>query len=85
MTVTAAEARIEYAGNGTTKVFAYPYQFYQNDDLDVWLFSDATGIGVEQIIGQDYTVTGAMNVSGGNITMTVAPPAGTTLIIINST
>jgi hypothetical protein len=84
MTVTAAEARIEYAGNGTTKVFAYPYQFYQNDDLDVWLFSDATGIGVEQIIGQDYTVTGAMNVSGGNITMTVAPPAGTTLIIINS-
>jgi hypothetical protein len=84
MTVTAAEARIEYAGNGTTKVFAYPYQFYQNDDLDVWLFSDVTGIGVEQIIGQDYTVTGAMNVSGGNITMTVAPPAGTTLIIINS-
>ena len=35
MTVTAAEARIEYAGNGATKVFAYPYQFFQADDLDV--------------------------------------------------
>jgi hypothetical protein len=84
MTVTAAEARIEYSGNGATKIFAYPYQFFQNDDLDVWLFNDATGIGVDQILGADYTVTGAMNPSGGNITMTVSPPGGTTLIIINN-
>jgi hypothetical protein len=83
MTVTAAEARIEYAGNGTTKVFAYPYQFYQNSDLEVWLFNDTTGEGVHQIVGQDYTVTGAMNVTGGSLTFTVAPPAGYTLIIIN--
>ena len=83
MTVTAAEARIEYAGNGTTTVFAYPHQFYQNSDIEVWLFDNTSGVGTLQIVGHDYTVTGAMNVTGGNITMTVAPPAGTTLIIIN--
>lgn len=84
MTVTAAEARIEYAGNGTTTVFAYPYQFFQSDDLDVWVFTDATGVGVEQILGVDYTVTGALNPSGGSVTLGVAPPGGTTLIIINN-
>lgn len=84
MTVTAAEARIEYAGNGATKVFAYPYQFFQADDLDVWLFNDATGEGVEQILGGDYTVTGELNPTGGNVTFTVAPPAGYTIIIINN-
>jgi hypothetical protein len=84
MTVTAAEARIEYAGNGTTLVFAYPYKFFQNDDLDVWLFDDTTDIGVEQVLGADYTVTGALNPSGGNVTMVVPPPGGHTLIIINS-
>jgi len=84
MTVTAAEARIEYAGNGATKVFAYPYQFFQADDLDVWLFNDATGEGVEQILGSDYTVTGELNPTGGNVAFTVAPPAGYTVIIINN-
>jgi hypothetical protein len=84
MTVTSAEARIEYAGNGTTKVFAYPYQFYQNSDLEVWLFNDTTGEGTLQLVGINYTVTGAMNPTGGNLTFTVAPPAGYTLIIINN-
>ena len=83
MTVTAAEARVEYSGNGSTTIFAYPHQFYQNSDLEIWLFDNVSGVGTLQIVGHDYTVTGAMNVTGGNITMTVAPPAGTTLIIIN--
>ena len=84
MTVTAAEARVEYAGNGTTTVFAYPYQFFQNDDLNVWLFDNATSLGVQQALGTDYTLTGALNPSGGSVHMTVAPPTGTTLIIINN-
>ena len=56
MTVTSAEARVEYAGNGTTKVFAYPYQFYQNSDLEVWLFNDATGEGTPQLVGRPTTL-----------------------------
>ena len=36
------------------------------------------------MLGADYTVTGALNPSGGNVTMVVPPPGGHTLIIINS-
>jgi len=84
MTVTAAEARIEYAGNASTTVFTYPYQFFQADDLDVWLFDDTTGDGVQQVLNTNYTVSGAMSPTGGNVTFMVAPPAGHTVIIINS-
>jgi alpha-tubulin suppressor-like RCC1 family protein len=84
MTVTAAEARVEYAGNGVTFIFAYPYQFFEGNDLDVWLFDDATGVGTQQVIGTDYTVSGVLNPTGGNVTFAVPPPGGHTVIIINS-
>lgn len=84
MTVTAAEARKEYAGNGVVTSFSYPSQFYQSNDLEVWLFDNATEVGALQVIGTDYTVTGVMNPTGGTVDFTVAPPAGTTVIIINS-
>lgn len=83
MTVTAQEARIEYAGNSSTTAFSYPYLFFQADDLEVWL-TDGTGEGVLQILNTDYTVSGVMNPSGGSINFAVAPPAGQTVIIINS-
>jgi alpha-tubulin suppressor-like RCC1 family protein len=84
LTVTAAEARKEYAGNGVVTEFSYPYQFYQSNDLEVWLFDDATSNGTLQIIGTDYTVTGVMNPTGGTVAFAVAPPVGVTVIIINS-
>ena len=92
MTVTAAEARVEYAGNGVTTVFPYPYLFFENQDLDVWL-RNPDGSGYPQILGYHYTLTGAMNPSGGTVTFTgVAgepggvggpPQTGYTIIIIN--
>src|SRR5580765_672532 len=85
MTVTAAEARIEYAGNGTTTIFAFPYQFFQADDLDVWLFKSGTEVGAKQILGANYIAVGMMNPSGGYIQfITPAPTVEMTVIIINN-
>ena len=84
MTVTAAEARVEYLCNGSSVVFAYPYQFFQNDDLEVWLYDTAAQTGEQMVMGVDYTVTGALNPTGGSVTMTVAPSSGKQLIILNN-
>ena len=54
----------------------------------MWLFTEGVdptdSNGVKQALGIDFTVTGAMNPTGGNVTMTVAPPAPKILIIINN-
>lgn len=82
MTVTAQEARREYQGNGTTKTFAFPYQFFEADDLDVWTY-DVDGVGHYKILNTDYTVSGTLNPSGGSITFVNAPLSTDKVIIIN--
>src|SRR5215471_13719033 len=83
MTVTAGEARVEYAGNGTTVAYAYPYEFFQNDDLKVYDYDNTAKTGTPLIAGTDYTVSGALNPTGGTFTLTTATAGGHTLIIVN--
>jgi parallel beta-helix repeat protein len=80
MTVSSGLNRISYAGNGTTTVFPVNYYFLDNTHLQVILIS-STGVEAQQTLTSNYTVTGAGNEAGGTVTMLVAPPAGTTLVI----
>lgn len=81
MTVsTESTGRVEYAGNGATLVFAYAFKIFADADLVVTLVSTA-GTGTVQVLGSDYTVSGAGNAGGGNVTMAVAPASGATLVI----
>lgn len=80
MTVSSDLNRISYTGNGTTTVFPVNYYFLQNEHLQVILIS-ATGTETPQTLTANYTVTGAGNEAGGTVTMLVAPPTGTTLVI----
>ncbi|TXG77622.1 hypothetical protein E6Q11_02515 [Candidatus Dojkabacteria bacterium] len=81
MTISSTENRKEYAGDGVTTVFSFPYYFLANGDLKVILKNDTTGVETLQVITTNYTVSGAGAQIGGSITMVVSPPLLTTLII----
>jgi len=78
MTISSTSLR-EYAnGNGVTTVFTFPNRFLANSDLVVYVDS------VLQTITTHYTVTGADDPAGGEVTFLTAPPVGTgNVVIIN--
>jgi hypothetical protein len=80
MTVSSDLNRISYAGNGSTTVFPVNYYFLENSHLLVVLRS-AAGVETIQTLTTNYTVIGAGNEAGGSVTMLIAPPASTTLVI----
>lgn len=70
----------QYAGNGVTTAFSYPYKFFEDGDLKVILTSSA-GVETPQTITTNYTVSGAGEDAGGTVTMVTAPASGETLTI----
>ena len=80
MTIASTISRVQYQPNGSTQIFAFPYYFLDNTHLVVTLTS-ADGVDTLQVLNTDYTVTGALNPSGGSITMLTAPVADTVLTI----
>ncbi len=80
MTVSSTTARVSFSGNGSTTAFAVPFYFLANSQLLVVLRSSA-GVETTQVLGTNYTVTGAGVLTGGTVTMTVAPASSTTLVI----
>jgi len=82
MTVSSTTAKVSYAGNGATTVFAVPFYFLAAADLRVILRTGTTES--IQSLTTNYTVTGAGNESGGSVTMLVAPAAGTTITILRN-
>lgn len=59
--------------NGVTTVFPYTFKIEDDDDIGVLLD------GVLQVSG--YTVSGAGNVSGGNVTFSVAPASSVVVLL----
>ncbi len=80
MTISSTVSRVSYSGNSATVAFSFPYYFLANADLIVNLL-DASGNPTLQVLSTDYTVSGAGVAGGGTVTMVVAPPTGTTLVI----
>ena len=80
MTISYVSNAKAYLGDGITQSFATVMPFFANAHLVVTLQSGA-GAVVPQIEGVDYSLVGAGNNAGGTLTMTLAPPAGSTLTI----
>ncbi len=74
MTVSSSVNKTEYTGDGVSTVFSFPYIFYSNSDIKVYFN------GVLQSSG--YTVSGAGNSGGGNVTFSIAPTNGVEIVII---
>lgn len=80
MTVSSQINRNSYNGNGVTTGFATTFAFMAAADLVVVLVTIATGVETPQSETTHYTVSGGGG-SVGTVTMLVAPPVGTRLVI----
>lgn len=77
MTVSTTISRNDYTGGGGVTVFPYSFRIFQDSDLQVFVNS------VQKVSGVDYTVSGIGNVTGGNVTFTVAPDGFPVALIRN--
>lgn len=75
MTVSSETNRVSYSGNGSTVTFAVPFYFLANADLVVKRVVSATGVETTLALTTDYTVTGAGDEAGGEVTLLAAPTA----------
>lgn len=79
-TVPSDQSRVAYVGNGSTTVFAVPFVFFDDTDLQVISVNDTTAVETTKVITTDYTVSGGAG-DTGSVTMLTAPATGTTLVI----
>ncbi|HUT61169.1 MAG TPA: hypothetical protein VNA25_25250, partial [Phycisphaerae bacterium] len=77
MTVTTTTVQKAYTGNGSTFEFAIDFQFWETDEIEVYLRTITTGVEALQLEGTNYTVTGGQGTTGTvDFTIgTVAPPS----------
>lgn len=80
MTIASQTSRINYLGDGTTTAFAVPFYFLVNSDIVVSLTSPAAST-IPQVLGTNYTLSGAGVSAGGTCTFITAPPASYTITI----
>lgn len=71
-----------YNTDGVTTIFPVTFEFLNNADLQVLLFTISTGLYTTLALNGDYTVTGAGVSQGGSITTTQTYAAATYYIVI---
>ena len=80
MTVETQLDRVDYDGNGTSADFSFPYKFFANSDMYVYIRrADDTEDAL--IFGTDFTLTGVGLEEGGTITLTVPPTSNEKVVI----
>ena len=80
MTISTQDSKVNYQGNGQTKVFQIPFPFLENNQIYVQK-KDAQGNLINYTYATDYMVTGAGEENGGSVTLNVAPEQGSTISI----
>ena len=82
MTVSSTTVKNSYSGNSSTTVFAYSFKIFADSDLQV-IIRSSTGAETTKTLTTHYTVSGAGDASGGNVTFTTGntPATGQTVVI----
>lgn len=80
MTIAKTGSSASYAGNGSTVAFSFPFRFFDDTDLKVYIVA-SDGSSTLKTITTDYTVSNTQTENGGTVTMVVAPASGETLLI----
>ena len=82
MTVSSTTVKNSYSGNSSTTVFAYTFKIFADTDLEV-IIRSSTGTETTKTLTTHYTVSGAGDASGGNVTFTSGntPATGQTVVI----
>jgi hypothetical protein len=81
MTISTVVRIATYIGNGAITAFAFPVYFIVNEHVQVYKKLTADVTWNLLAYGTDYTLTGAGNLLGGTVTMTVAPLGTESLMI----
>jgi len=82
MTVSNTNQKMTYTGNGVASVFAYTFKIFANTDLVVTKVTIATEAEVTLVLTTDYTVSGAGDPNGGNVTLVAGALASTFKLVI---
>lgn len=80
MALETTTNRVEFAGNGVTTAFSFPYYFLAEADLKV-IIRSSLGVETVKTLTTHYTIVGEGLEAGGTVTMLVAPAVGESLII----
>jgi hypothetical protein len=80
MTISSTTTVNQYTGNNSTTAFAYAFKIYADADLKVILTSTA-GVETVQTLSTHYTVSGAGDAGGGNVTFTSGNTPGTGVLV----
>ncbi len=82
MTVSSTTVKNSYSGNDSTTAFAYTFKIFADTDLQV-IIRSSTGAETTKTLTTHYTVSGAGDASGGNVTFTSGntPATGETVVI----
>lgn len=78
MTVSVTNNRVQYTGNGSLAIYAYAFRIFETSDLDVYID------GVLQTESTHYSVSGAGDEGGGNVTFVTPPANGVTITIVRT-
>jgi len=81
MTVPSTAAIIRYSGNDALLIFAYTWKILDEDDIEVYLRTVATGAETLKTISTHYTVSDVGKDAGGNITFLTAPATGEQVVL----
>ena len=84
MTVSNEVYRHDYAGNGSTVLFAIGFYFLIDAHIKAILYNSVTEVETELTLTTHYTLTGAGNVNGGELTMITAPTSDESLTILRN-
>jgi len=83
MSIATNVSSVSYTGNGVTTYFPFTGKFLSNSDLRVSVTT--AGVEVVKTINAHYTVSGAGDDAGGNVTFLTAPAVDTTVTIQRNT
>lgn len=84
MTVSNEVYRHDYAGNDSTVLFAIGFYFLVDAHIKAILYNSVTEVETVLTLTTHYTLTGAGNINGGELTMIIAPTSDESLTILRN-
>ena len=85
MTVSTITSKVIFLGTGSVSVFAYPFRIFVDTDLVVKELLISTGVETTLTLTTDYTVSGAGDATGGNVTSVAGNLPATKKLVIERT
>lgn len=85
MSLSSLPNRIVYVGDGSSATFSFPYYFFTQSDLKVYLYDTLTTEVENQVLNTNYTISGTTSnglyLGGGSVVMASALVSTTQIVI----